>query len=65
VYVRLHPDIQMRGGRLECSAVPPVCSYDELSASRICTVCRDLVLMCPLCAAAKLEYHCAAHQPYV
>ena len=38
--------------------------YDELSGSRICTVCRDLVLVCPRCSDSLLEYHCATHQPW-
>ena len=36
--------------------------YDQLSGSRVCTVCRDLVLICPKCAVSLREYHCAAHQ---
>ena len=38
--------------------------YDELSGARICTVCRDLVLICPACAASVREYHCAAHHKW-
>jgi UPF0176 protein len=38
--------------------------YDELSGSRLCTVCRDLVLVCPACAQALPEYHCMGHQSW-
>ena len=39
-------------------------AYDELSGGRLCTVCRDLVLVCPTCAEALPEYHCPNHQPW-
>lgn len=49
-----------------CSA-----AFDELCGSRVCTVCRDLVLVCPACqssssaSALRLrEYHCARHAAY-
>lgn len=35
--------------------------YDELSGSRICTVCRDLVLVCPDCVKLLREFHCEKH----
>jgi predicted sulfurtransferase len=35
--------------------------FDEMDGSRICTVCRDLVLVCPKCQEALREYHCARH----
>lgn len=35
--------------------------YDELSGSRICTVCRDLVLVCPECVKLLREFHCEKH----
>ena len=38
--------------------------FDEISGSRVCTVCRDLVLVCPRCSDSLLEYHCATHQPW-
>ena len=27
-------------------------------------MCRDLVLVCPVCAVSVAEYHCAAHQAW-
>ena len=47
-------------GRCVSCATP----YDELSGSRLCTVCRDLVLVCPACAQALPEYHCVGHQSW-
>lgn len=47
-------------GRCVSCAAP----YDELSGSRLCTVCRDLVLVCPACAEALREYHCKGHQSW-
>lgn len=44
------------GKCLECN-VP----YDTISGSRVCTVCRDLVLVCPTCVANLRELHCARH----
>lgn len=35
--------------------------FDELSGSRICTVCRDPVLVCPTCQNTLREYHCRRH----
>ena len=44
--------------------VEPSCAapYDELSGARVCTVCRDFVLVCPRCVQGLRELHCAAHQ---
>jgi hypothetical protein len=36
-------------------------AFDELCGSRICTVCRDLVLICPSCEHFLREYHCRNH----
>jgi len=44
------------GSCIECS-VP----FDELSGSRLCTVCRDLVLVCTMCQSKLREYHCYRH----
>jgi len=35
--------------------------YDELCGSRVCAVCRDLVLVCPDCRSARRELHCRRH----
>jgi predicted sulfurtransferase len=35
--------------------------FDEISGSRVCTVCRDLVLVCPTCQVKLREYHCRRH----
>jgi predicted sulfurtransferase len=44
------------GHCLECHA-----PYDQLSGARLCTVCRDLVLICPNCTDTLREYHCQKH----
>jgi hypothetical protein len=44
------------GRCLECNE-----AFDELCGSRVCTVCRDLVLICPTCETALREYHCRKH----
>lgn len=36
-------------------------SYDEYSGARICTVCRELVLICPKCESTVYEIHCPRH----
>jgi ferredoxin len=38
--------------------------YDEYCGSRVCTVCRDLVLVCPKCQSVLLEYHCLRHREW-
>jgi predicted sulfurtransferase len=35
--------------------------FDELSGSRICTVCRDPLVVCPSCQDTLREYHCRRH----
>jgi len=45
------------GACIECAA-----PFDEISGSRICTVCRDLVLVCPACQSSLREYHCQRHR---
>ncbi|KAL7556785.1 hypothetical protein ACA910_005226 [Epithemia clementina (nom. ined.)] len=47
------------GKCLECAA-----PFDVLSGSRICTVCRVLVLVCPSCCNVLREYHCRRHQSW-
>jgi hypothetical protein len=47
---------QVVGKCIECQA-----PFDEISGSRICTVCRDLVLVCPECQLTLREYHCHRH----
>jgi hypothetical protein len=44
------------GKCLECNA-----PFDKLSGNRVCTVCRDLVLVCPTCTENLREFHCARH----
>eukprot|EP00550_Attheya_septentrionalis_P002631 CAMPEP_0198287980 /NCGR_PEP_ID=MMETSP1449-20131203/6633_1 /TAXON_ID=420275 /ORGANISM="Attheya septentrionalis, Strain CCMP2084" /LENGTH=518 /DNA_ID=CAMNT_0043986057 /DNA_START=219 /DNA_END=1772 /DNA_ORIENTATION=+ len=39
-------------------------AYDEISGSRICTVCRDLVLVCSSCQKGLREYHCIRHKAW-
>jgi hypothetical protein len=50
------PDYEMVGRCVECSA-----PFDRLCGSRVCTVCRDLVLVCPTCQTSLREYHCLRH----
>ncbi|KAL7509204.1 hypothetical protein ACHAXN_007369 [Cyclotella atomus] len=38
--------------------------YDKLSGANLCTVCRDLILICPTCRESKHEYHCDRHQSW-
>lgn len=38
--------------------------YDEISGSRLCSVCRDLVLVCPKCQESSREYHCRRHSAW-
>ncbi|KAI2513718.1 hypothetical protein MHU86_501 [Fragilaria crotonensis] len=47
---------QIVGACVECS-----CPFEEISGSRLCTVCRDLVLVCPKCQTKLREYHCVRH----
>ena len=47
------------GKCVECNA-----KFDELSGSRICTVCRDLVLVCSSCQVKLREYHCRRHSEW-
>mmetsp|Transcript_3254 Transcript_3254/g.5913 ORF Transcript_3254/g.5913 Transcript_3254/m.5913 type:complete len:213 (-) Transcript_3254:2122-2760(-) len=49
-------DYEVVGQCVEC-----LTPYDELCGSRVCTVCRDLVLVCPTCQKEKREYHCNRH----
>lgn len=44
------------GKCIECQS-----PYDEISGSRVCTVCRDLVLVCEQCVTQLREYHCERH----
>lgn len=44
------------GSCVECEA-----PFEELCGSRICTVCRDLVLVCTSCQSSLREYHCRRH----
>lgn len=47
------------GKCLECHT-----PYDEISGSILCTVCRDLVLICPTCRTSLHEYHCERHSKW-
>jgi UPF0176 protein len=50
---------QAVGRCIECET-----PFDEVSGSRICTVCRDLVLVCPNCQVKHREYHCRRHSSW-
>lgn len=46
------------GKCIECNA-----SYDEFSGRKVCSVCRDLVLVCEPCFSERHgEVHCTDHQ---
>jgi predicted sulfurtransferase len=45
------------GRCIECQ-VP----WDQISGAILCTVCRDLVLICELCRASIREFHCVRHR---
>jgi len=47
------------GKCLECKS-----PFDEISGSRLCTVCRDLVLICRECQQKLREYHCDRHSSW-
>lgn len=47
---------QVVGKCVECNT-----PFDELCGSRVCTVCRDLVLICDTCQPFLREYHCKRH----
>ncbi|KAG7355720.1 hypothetical protein IV203_000406 [Nitzschia inconspicua] len=49
-------EYEVVGTCVECTA-----PFDELDGSRVCTVCRDLVLVCCDCQSSLLEYHCSRH----
>lgn len=55
----LSKDVTVVGNCVECGD-----EYDEISGSRLCTVCRDLVLICPQCVARLREYHCGLHSTW-
>jgi len=44
------------GKCIECTT-----PFDEISGSRLCTVCRDLLLICPKCQTNLREWHCERH----
>ena len=53
------PQNEIVGKCIECNT-----AYDEICGSRLCTVCRDLVLVCPTCRAELHEYHCRRHSEW-
>ena len=53
------PQNDVVGRCVECSA-----PFDEICGSRVCTVCRDLVLVCPQCQSNLREYHCRRHSSW-
>lgn len=53
------PQNEVVGRCVECQT-----SFDEICGSRICTVCRDLVLVCPTCQSTLREYHCRRHSTW-
>jgi len=53
------PQNEVVGRCIECQT-----SFDEICGSRVCTVCRDLVLICPTCQSTLREYHCRRHSSW-
>jgi len=53
------PTATVVGKCIECAS-----PYDEISGSRLCSVCRDLVLVCPKCQESLREYHCRRHSAW-
>ena len=51
-----NPNYEVVGSCIPCGK-----SFDELSGSKLCTVCRTLVLVCDECAQDLREYHCDSH----
>lgn len=47
------------GSCIECNE-----PFDEISGAILCTVCRDLVLVCPACRASLHEFHCDRHSSW-
>jgi hypothetical protein len=54
-----HHQNEIVGRCIECTA-----PFDEICGSRVCTVCRDLVLVCPSCQSKLREYHCKRHSSW-
>eukprot|EP00986_Skeletonema_menzelii_P021176 scaffold33469_cov177-Skeletonema_menzelii.AAC.2 len=50
-------DDDVVGKCIECN-IP----YDEISGANLCSVCRDLILICPSCRDTLYEFHCERHQ---
>jgi hypothetical protein len=53
------PQNDVVGRCVECKT-----PFDELCGSRVCSVCRDLVLVCPTCQSSLREYHCRRHSEW-
>jgi hypothetical protein len=47
------------GQCIECTS-----PFQEICGSRVCTVCRDLVLICLSCQCKLREYHCKRHSSW-
>ncbi len=52
-----HGNDNIVGKCIECST-----PYDQISGAILCTVCRDLLLICTQCRNSLHEYHCSRHQ---
>lgn len=59
VFIDASNNKKVVGKCIHCSS-----QFDELSGSRVCTVCRDLVLVCPSCQSNLREYHCKLHSSW-
>ena len=54
----MNPETSTVGKCYECGA-----AFDELSGDAVCTVCRDMVLVCHSCRPGlRYEYHCVHHR---
>jgi hypothetical protein len=59
--VAMKPDPAKQQNEVVGRCVHCTSQFDEICGSRVCTVCRDLVLVCPTCQSTLREYHCRRH----
>jgi predicted sulfurtransferase len=52
------------GGSVACvgRCISCSCEWDQFAPTVVCSVCRDLVLMCTACRVNTKEFHCDKHQ---
>ena len=50
------------GGKVVGQCIECTTPYDQISGATLCTVCRDLILLCRSCKSSLNEFHCERHQ---